>query len=46
MEVESLCTVVVSSDDLYSTGLSSLVIPGETCRNSLNTWFGELPVTP
>lgn len=46
MEVESLCTVVVSSDDLYSTGLSSLVIPGETCTNSLNTLFGELPVTP
>ena len=43
--VESLCPIVVSSDRVYSTGLSSLALSEETLRGSLlDSWFGELYV--
>ena len=42
--VESLCCIVVSSDRLYSAGLSSLGLPEETLTGSLDCWLGELVV--
>jgi len=46
VDVESLCHVVASSDGLYSSSFSPLLIPGGTFTDSLNSWLGEPGVTP